>query len=438
MSHYETLGAAPGASPAEIKRAYYAAVKKNSPDRAPEKFKEIRAAYEALSDPESRARYDRLFAADAPDEIRRELLAAQGLMDGRRYKEAAQRLTAGRKPKYDNSELNLMLARASLSIGRTGTAAAVAKQILEAEPDNEGAALVLGACHERRGHVRVAEGHYKNWLEKKPGSHRMWASYLNHVSRSSRYLLPKETLRAMAAGTGNLSGCRHIFLIACSESLRWSDFWRNPDSKGLEDGLALLMGFVERIKSEPPEAGRPEPGKGPPNKREMMSALGCAAKLCRHRETRGGVIEGALPFLKGFPAFGLADEGLLEYLECMAQLHAMSGDAAVPGHFADFAEAVATRDPDGDEKDGLVAELAEKAAASPAASRIAIAAIKERYPAVYGCAPPHIWELAASGIKRARGFSGGAPEPYVRGAPKVGRNDPCPCGSGKKRKHCCG
>ena len=31
---------------------------------------------------------------------------------------------------------------------------------------------------------------------------------------------------------------------------------------------------------------------------------------------------------------------------------------------------------------------------------------------------------------------------YVRGAPpelaKVGRNDPCPCGSGKKYKKCCG
>ena len=27
---------------------------------------------------------------------------------------------------------------------------------------------------------------------------------------------------------------------------------------------------------------------------------------------------------------------------------------------------------------------------------------------------------------------------YVRSQPKVGRNDPCPCGSGKKYKHCCG
>ena len=28
--------------------------------------------------------------------------------------------------------------------------------------------------------------------------------------------------------------------------------------------------------------------------------------------------------------------------------------------------------------------------------------------------------------------------PFKRDIPKVGRNDPCPCGSGKKYKHCCG
>jgi len=27
--------------------------------------------------------------------------------------------------------------------------------------------------------------------------------------------------------------------------------------------------------------------------------------------------------------------------------------------------------------------------------------------------------------------------PFVRAGPKVGRNDPCPCGSGKKYKKCC-
>jgi SEC-C motif-containing protein len=30
------------------------------------------------------------------------------------------------------------------------------------------------------------------------------------------------------------------------------------------------------------------------------------------------------------------------------------------------------------------------------------------------------------------------PKTVVRTSPKIGRNDPCPCGSGKKYKHCCG
>jgi preprotein translocase subunit SecA len=44
----------------------------------------------------------------------------------------------------------------------------------------------------------------------------------------------------------------------------------------------------------------------------------------------------------------------------------------------------------------------------------------------------------------AGGFARGpqpAPEPvtqYVREQPKVGRNEPCPCGSGKKYKQCHG
>ena len=41
------------------------------------------------------------------------------------------------------------------------------------------------------------------------------------------------------------------------------------------------------------------------------------------------------------------------------------------------------------------------------------------------------------GGKVADGELGGE-KPIVREEPKVGRNDPCPCGSGKKYKKCCG
>jgi len=40
-------------------------------------------------------------------------------------------------------------------------------------------------------------------------------------------------------------------------------------------------------------------------------------------------------------------------------------------------------------------------------------------------------QTGAAGAAKAKG-------PVVRSGPKVGRNDPCPCGSGKKFKKCCG
>ena len=49
----------------------------------------------------------------------------------------------------------------------------------------------------------------------------------------------------------------------------------------------------------------------------------------------------------------------------------------------------------------------------------------------------------ASAMEPAAGESGEAEEPvqpqtFTREQPKVGRNEPCPCGSGKKYKQCCG
>ncbi|MFQ5556670.1 MAG: molecular chaperone DnaJ [Acidimicrobiales bacterium] len=69
--HYETLGVAADATDEEIKRAYRKLARRYHPDANPDdpeaeaRFKEIAAAYEVLSDPERRSRYDR-FGTDDP------------------------------------------------------------------------------------------------------------------------------------------------------------------------------------------------------------------------------------------------------------------------------------------------------------------------------------------------------------------------------------
>jgi hypothetical protein len=62
---YDVLGLPRQASETDIKRAYFQLVRQFPPERQPEKFRDIRTAYEQLRDPEHRARID-LFLVQPP------------------------------------------------------------------------------------------------------------------------------------------------------------------------------------------------------------------------------------------------------------------------------------------------------------------------------------------------------------------------------------
>ncbi len=57
---YSVLELPHGASDADIKKAYFALVRAHPPEREPDAFKRIRAAYERLRDPKKRAETDML------------------------------------------------------------------------------------------------------------------------------------------------------------------------------------------------------------------------------------------------------------------------------------------------------------------------------------------------------------------------------------------
>jgi len=68
-----------------------------------------------------------------------------------------------------------------------------------------------------------------------------------------------------------------------------------------------------------------------------------------------------------------------------------------------------------------------------------VAAAEETQPAVGNVQYHHAdYEEALAQPKDEHATGGGEHKPFVRGTAKVGRNDPCPCGSGKKYKQCHG
>jgi curved DNA-binding protein CbpA len=68
---YEVLGLARTATAAELKQAYFALVRAHPPERDPQMFKQVRAAYERLRDPAARVETDMQLLERWPTPARR-------------------------------------------------------------------------------------------------------------------------------------------------------------------------------------------------------------------------------------------------------------------------------------------------------------------------------------------------------------------------------
>ncbi len=91
---FTVLGVTDDAGDAEIRRRYLALVKDFPPDRAPERFQEFRAAYEALSDERKRLE-TKLLHTNAAALSRLSMNALQGgSEDGRRARATRQTVAA--------------------------------------------------------------------------------------------------------------------------------------------------------------------------------------------------------------------------------------------------------------------------------------------------------------------------------------------------------
>ena len=97
LTHYLTLGLLPDASDKEIRNCYLQLVKKHTPEKDPERFRQITQAYEAVKDVRNRVR-GKIFGGLTIQDYEEALLSLAKARTVRRRRAGLQELIQAGKP----------------------------------------------------------------------------------------------------------------------------------------------------------------------------------------------------------------------------------------------------------------------------------------------------------------------------------------------------
>jgi tetratricopeptide (TPR) repeat protein len=441
-SYYETLGVAKDAGNAEIKKAYFTLVRKYQPDRFPEEFKEIRAAYETLMDREKRAEYDAI--GKLPSSVAPLFYEAQRLDRFGRRSKAAELYQIILKT---HPELDAVREHYALSLtadDKSGKAIEVWEELCRRQPDNPRYARELGDCYFDRGWHKKAQAEARRALALDRSSIDGWNLFIsctimgyknNPIRWDELNALSREALEALKdVKTDEWKKIvlhTHAF-IACGSG----------NIAAARDHLRELIRLIR-------EGGRQGHDEGQNALKEILTLVPADSLADLYPELRE--MAGLFPDLRDKTILGRLDdirlsfetEGLVKkkYPEIFRDLFRILN--------SDFEE-------DDDEAEVAAIEyvlLDKKSMYEPLIRRL-----KAELPDLYELHRSFFNELLRTRdpdkmlyqrekklkkFRRKAGIKDEDPDyeqeqPFRRAQPKVGRNDPCPCGSGKKYKHCCG
>jgi curved DNA-binding protein CbpA len=443
-SYYEILGIARTAGDEEIKRAYFGLVRKYQPDRFPKEFKEIRAAYEILSDKQERAEYDAI--GELPSSVAPLFYEAQRLDrlgSSNKAAELYQKILKSH-PNLDN--VREQYANSLAADGKTGKAVEVWEELCRKHPNNSNYARELSQNYDDLGWHKKALAEIRRALTLDRNSIDNWICLTECIAAGVKKDMWKELEKVSLEA---IEALKEVKTDEWKKIRLYTQLFITCGVKKTDNARSYLREII-RILRETGRNGRKEGGQALRGILLFIPSEGLAALYPELKE-----IVDLLPDMSDAPIRDKLDDVRLSYdIEGLTK----KGFNEI---FCDLFRVLNFEiEVEDDEIDILSMEyiiIKNKSEFAPQIRRL-----KEEFPELYGLHSSFFNELLRTRdpdkmmyhrakkvdkLKRKLGISDEDIDPesddYVqptirRTQPKVGRNDPCPCGSGKKYKRCCG
>lgn len=444
-THYDVLGITPQATEREIKKAYFQLVRKYPPDDYPDEFMSIRKAYEILSNEKTRREYDAI--ATMPRGAQQSFnLANKALKEGS-IEDAIKLLEHSLRWNPNVLMIRGLLGEAYLRNGNCVKAALILKELIELDPNN--AAFVghyAKACLERNWYRKALEA-FKKAISLDPDNISFWLGLASAYSQADDFENARATLlEALDKEQAEEWGKLGILLRLISYDIYLEEF----------EALSLHLDQLEELaeKSE-----------------ELAKNLGLHLALMANDLHQRGYSMGADKISNRAQLLAPDDSIIYEINKSVTdeaivlrQLEALEEDPIVASEDGDLLYNYLI-------PANISNQQPQEIAAYDGYTEIMILQffsdykniilyIKHKYPELYKTKSdfldtalrPQMRKMMLQKRLRDRKLRAvmdkyidlsdddlaPALEPIVREEPKVGRNDPCPCGSGKKYKKCCG
>lgn len=466
---YEILGLEREASKDEIKRSYFKLVRKYPPDRYEKEFMTIREAYETLSNEKTREQYDEInflpIEIKEPFESARALIEEEDFTGGIRILEKILKM---------NSELLIvksLLAETYLKNDNSGKAIKMYEELTAAEPQNAAFAGYLAEAYLSRGWQKKAIVAYNRAIQLDCDNISLWIGLSVAYIKSDEYSQAREVLEKALERDVDNSGSTTIYLrlIMLNISFEmYSEIYKYLDklaefainSIEIKDNVAWTLSHIAQLLIQ---RERDE---------DAQRIIDTAIKILPEDKS---ILE-TKKQIESLNKYGEEFERLESDKKIKMEVIALIGFEVITDSFLEL-------ELDGMDKKVMAYFHEYQIVREYEKFRSSIQKLKKNYPNLYSI-KADFFEKIENSIERKKMLSsyksemdkfipmlGGMlgiedddeddydeddydedwfgkglsnndffeyQEPFVREEPKVGRNDPCPCGSGKKYKKCCG